>query len=185
MTRLSERVGDGSLAGGEPHGEDWAAAERGEDTLSLSGEGGGVGVGAGGAGWGEQEAALARCVSCMSKLGALSRSSTAALTPGAKHFSPAWTMEALTERTQASTSCVCDPPPRPPRPPRPARLPRLELSLSRKPNTSCACEPCADRTKTGPYENYDVPKVPSAEVRDELSSFQSIYNTLYFLHTDF
>lgn len=38
------------------------------------------------------ESALERCASCISKLGALSRSSTAANTPGTG-FSPAWTME--------------------------------------------------------------------------------------------
>ncbi|CAH2044351.1 unnamed protein product, partial [Iphiclides podalirius] len=54
--------------------------------------------GADGAPWhGTNSVMLERCMSCISKLGALSRSSTAALTPGAKHFSPAWTMEALNE----------------------------------------------------------------------------------------
>lgn len=38
------------------------------------------------------EPGLGRCASCISKLGAMSRSSTAANTPGAG-FSPAWVMD--------------------------------------------------------------------------------------------
>lgn len=128
---------------------------------------------------------LERCMSCISKLGALSRSSTAALTPGAKHFNPAWTMEALQENyPEASTSQSCDTLPseinkteevchcvsdRPPvRPPKPTRL---ELNLNKKPpmplpTQTCSC-PHVNESKVikiGPYENYDVPKLPSAEV---------------------
>jgi len=39
------------------------------------------------------ETALERCASCISKLGALSRSSTMANTPGSIGFNPAWTMD--------------------------------------------------------------------------------------------
>ncbi|KAL5244544.1 hypothetical protein ACI65C_011954 [Semiaphis heraclei] len=39
------------------------------------------------------ETALERCASCISKLGALSRSSTMANTPGSMGFNPAWTMD--------------------------------------------------------------------------------------------
>ncbi|XP_050424964.1 uncharacterized protein LOC126836042 isoform X2 [Adelges cooleyi] len=39
------------------------------------------------------ETALERCASCISKLGALSRSSTMANTPGSVGFNPAWTMD--------------------------------------------------------------------------------------------
>ncbi|XP_050525294.1 uncharacterized protein LOC126896501 isoform X2 [Daktulosphaira vitifoliae] len=39
------------------------------------------------------EIALERCASCISKLGALSRSSTMANTPGSIGFNPAWTMD--------------------------------------------------------------------------------------------
>lgn len=45
---------------------------------------------------------LERCMSCISKLGAMSRSSTvtAAMTPGAgSHFHPAWTMESVKEKS--------------------------------------------------------------------------------------
>ncbi|KAJ2940328.1 hypothetical protein O0L34_g2 [Tuta absoluta] len=117
--------------------------------------------------------ALERCMSCMSKLGALSRSSTAALTPGAKHFSPAWTMEALSEpptesntirsprlnETTASIRELNSPPPE-----RPARPARLDL-----PHT-CACDHSLDDAESsgiGPYENYDVPRLPSTEVEGE------------------
>ncbi|KAJ0174400.1 hypothetical protein K1T71_009508 [Dendrolimus kikuchii] len=119
---------------------------------------------------------LERCMSCISKLGALSRSSTAALTPGAKHFSPAWTMEAVQEAAREAPcdnvpkteeTCRCDRPPD--RPPKPNRL---ELKLNRKPPKplplqTCACaHPAAEERplRVGPYENYDVPKLPSAEV---------------------
>lgn len=134
---------------------------------------------------------LERCMSCISKLGAMSRSSTAALTPGAKHFSPAWTMEAVSEAPQKEqapsenlrpfevrpgvtnkTEDVCRCAERPPR--RPPKPTRLELNLGRKPPMplpthvcSCTHAPILDESKTskvGPYENYDVPKVPSAEV---------------------
>ncbi|KAM3955473.1 LOW QUALITY PROTEIN: uncharacterized protein ACR2FA_010621 [Aphomia sociella] len=136
---------------------------------------------------------LERCMSCISKLGALSRSSTAALTPGAKHFNPAWTMEAVNESphrepvtTDNSKSCdehsnvinkteelcYCDVPPH--RPPKPTRL---DLNLSKKPPMpppvqTCSCSHVVaveenKSSKIGPYENYDVPKVPSAEVEGE------------------
>lgn len=118
------------------------------------------------AAWGG--AALERCMSCMSKLGAMSRSSTAATTPGASMlgaalgaatpgptmpaaaaFSPAWTMDA------PAAPCRCAA--APPRPPKPEPL-------------ACACGSKARTadagSKIGPYENYDVPKVPSAEVSD-------------------
>ncbi|KAH9632367.1 hypothetical protein HF086_011867 [Spodoptera exigua] len=124
---------------------------------------------------------LERCMSCISKLGALSRSSTAALTPGAKHFNPAWTMEPVhetlpTEPAELTQHCdillsatdktddACHCPTWPERPPeRPPKPTRLELNLNRKPVPLCRCshsvpddKPC----RVGPYENYDVPKVP-------------------------
>ncbi|XP_026748648.2 uncharacterized protein LOC113509510 [Galleria mellonella] len=136
---------------------------------------------------------LERCMSCISKLGALSRSSTAALTPGAKHFNPAWTMEAVNETPHVETVaveipqscdeysniinkteelCHCDVPPH--RPPKPTRL---DLNLNKKPpmplplqTCSCSHVVCIEESKSskiGPYENYDVPKVPSAEVEGE------------------
>ncbi|CAH2984311.1 unnamed protein product [Chilo suppressalis] len=137
---------------------------------------------------------LERCMSCISKLGALSRSSTAALTPGAKHFNPAWTMEAVPEtprkeslpkenthscdinfkksnKTEELCCCSDRPPDRPPKPT------RLELNLVNKPpmplpSQTCTCGhvEAADETKNsrvGPYENYDVPRLPSAEIEGE------------------
>ncbi|XP_022823046.1 uncharacterized protein LOC111354018 [Spodoptera litura] len=124
---------------------------------------------------------LERCMSCISKLGALSRSSTAALTPGAKHFNPAWTMEPVhetlpTEPTELTQHCdillsatdktddACHCPTWPERPPeRPPKPTRLELNLNRKPVPLCRCShsvPDDKLCRVGPYENYDVPKVP-------------------------
>jgi hypothetical protein len=133
---------------------------------------------------------LERCMSCISKLGALSRSSTAALTPGAKHFNPAWTMEAVQEtphkdalpkdntqscdfnskinnKTEEPCCCLERPPNRPPKPN------RLELKTVHKPPMPLPVQMCScshvdtienKSSKVGPYENYDVPRLPSAEV---------------------
>ncbi|XP_045537299.1 uncharacterized protein LOC106714362 [Papilio machaon] len=184
----------------------WSSAERTHfqdmglgDTASVcEAEGTRCGGDAGGA-WGGAQ--LQRCRSCMCKLGALSRSSTAALTPGAKHFSPAWTMDALNENIQnfnvqndtgtgysiencealpvvsmSEEVCRCsDTPPR-----RPAKPTELELAVSSAhaphPAPRCARSRSHSQlsafteygsTKIGPYENYDVPKVPSAEIDGE------------------
>lgn len=110
-------------------------------------------------------ATLQRCRSCMSKLGAMSRSSTAA-TP-ADLFSPAWTIEPV---AGADPPCPCRPAPaRPPKPPhlQPGREPAALLP-GPTPTRSCSCSRLAARddavsAKVGPYENYDVPK-PSTEV---------------------
>ncbi|XP_026744942.1 uncharacterized protein LOC113506299 [Trichoplusia ni] len=131
---------------------------------------------------------LERCMSCISKLGALSRSSTAALTPGAKHFNPAWTMEPVnetpsTDPTELTQRCdilpsvidktedVCHCPARPDKPPdRPPKPTRLELNLNKKPDPLCRCALSVpeDRPgRVGPYENYDVPKMPYQEVEGE------------------
>lgn len=131
---------------------------------------------------------LERCMSCISKLGALSRSSTAALTPGAKHFSPAWTMEALDESEVGTTEdisnneanisakkpeefcrCSLDRPPE--RPPKPMKL---ELNLTKKPPMPLPVRSFShtqlsaigeNNLSIGPYENYDIPKIPSTEVK--------------------
>lgn len=121
---------------------------------------------------------LERCVSCISKLGALSRSSTAALTPGAKHFSPAWTMEALSEAAPADAAsgggagCLEADGPDGRGSERPTRPTCLEPALGGKapmplPTPSCICNAFSEgsaRAGVGPYENYDVPRIPCAEV---------------------
>ncbi|XP_050677144.1 uncharacterized protein LOC126973845 [Leptidea sinapis] len=130
---------------------------------------------------------LERCMSCMSKLGALSRSSTAVLTPGAKPFSPAWTMEevdesnsdelgrlnrdrdqsAIVKNNEQICSCqIIEPPERPP------KSNKLNLKLNIKPPLPLPIRSFShsqlssiqeNLSKVGPYENYDVPKIPSAE----------------------
>lgn len=197
-TRLSElNTIDQSLPPLELHGYEeggeetggispyWPSAERPHcadmglgDTASVTevedaGAWGGAGAGV----------SLERCMSCISKLGALSRSSTAALTPGAKHFSPAWTMEPVNEAlpgepTEPAPHCdtapsaadktedVCRraptlPPERPPKPTRLELRPPASALLCR-----CALSVPDERSsRVGPYENYDVPKVPYQEVK--------------------
>ncbi|CAG4973223.1 unnamed protein product [Parnassius apollo] len=179
----------------------WPSAERTDfhdmglgDTVSVNETVEGVGASQ----WnGTNSVMIERCMSCISKLGALSRSSTAALTPGAKHFSPAWTMEELSENLQSNNGlngdtkscealpilnttenkteeiCCCTDKP-PIRPPKPTKL---ELNLNKVSNIPMASRSRsyshlsalaeAKAIKVGPYENYDVPKVPSAEVDGE------------------
>lgn len=116
---------------------------------------------------------LERCASCMSKLGALSRSSTAALTPGAKHFSPAWTMEALGEAATARGSETEGPEIHAPeRPPRAAGLEPGAKAPMPLPPPSCVCNSLPEgppRAGVGPYENYDVPRIPCTEVRSSFA----------------
>ncbi|XP_045774631.1 uncharacterized protein LOC123873693 [Maniola jurtina] len=172
----------------------WPSAERTHqfqdmglgDTASVNETMDGTDVGP----WnGNGNVMLERCMSCMSKLGALSRSSTAALTPGAKHFSPAWTMDAVGEihnddaavgsdgpvvGKKTEEVCRCAPERPPERPPKPVRL---ELNLTRKPPMPLPARSFShshlasigenNATSIGPYENYDVPKIPSAEVEGE------------------
>ncbi|XP_041982530.1 uncharacterized protein LOC121735695 [Aricia agestis] len=141
------------------------------DTASVCGT-----AGAGDGPWGG--VALERCMSCISKLGALSRSSTAALTPGARHFAPAWTMDAVDEAAGEHPSparddvCQCSarPPERPPKPTRPEpagpRKPPMPLPI-RSFSHAHLSSIGEDTANLGPYENYDVPKIPSAEVDGE------------------
>lgn len=170
----------------------WPSAERNQfpdmglgDTVSVhEGDSGDATAWRNGVG----NVTLERCMSCISKLGAMSRSSTAALTPGAKHFSPAWTMEpvhesipdivthcdSLPSATEKTEVCRCDERPNQP-PDRPPKPTRLDLNLNRRLIT-CSCPhtaPADDKSsRVGPYENYDVPKLPSTEV---------ILNTFLFL----
>ncbi|XP_045500788.1 uncharacterized protein LOC123698253 [Colias croceus] len=177
----------------------WPSAERSNyddnmglgDTASVNE----MGDGTDNTPWsGNANVMLERCMSCISKLGALSRSSTAALTPGAKHFSPAWTMEevdegrsdVVTDEMVRSTDklprfvskteqvCRCSVERVPDRPPKPTKL---DLKLTRKPPMPLPVRSFShahlssiqenSSSKIGPYENYDVPKIPSAEVDGE------------------
>ncbi|XP_037301219.1 uncharacterized protein LOC119191415, partial [Manduca sexta] len=52
---------------------------------------------------GADHVTLERCYNCLTKLGAISRSSTVALTPGTT-FNPAWTMEAVPESNSDNSS---------------------------------------------------------------------------------
>ena len=132
---------------------------------------------------GADHVTLERCNNCLTKLGAISRSSTVALTP-ANTFNPAWTMEAVPESNSDNSSnsteyltpraikksleaCQCKekPPERPPKPARmdqkkpPAPLPVQACSCSLNDNNYPTNNP-----KVGPYENYDVPKTTHTEV---------------------
>ncbi|CAK1555479.1 unnamed protein product [Leptosia nina] len=132
---------------------------------------------------GADHVTLERCSNCQSKLGAISRSSTVALTPGTT-FNPEWTMEAVpgssSDNSSNSTeyltpreinkncnSCSCKdrPPDRPPKPTQfdqkkpPAPLPHL-CDFSKDDDSI----PAMHNAKVGPYENYDVPKTLHSEI---------------------
>ncbi|CAG9129414.1 unnamed protein product [Plutella xylostella] len=134
---------------------------------------------------GADHVTLERCTNCLTKLGAISRSSTVALDPET-NFKPAWTMEAgpepcssensskdteyLTPRAirknlESSCSCKDRPPHRPPKPNHleqkkpPAPLPAQACSCAMNDNTTIVNNP-----KVGPYENYDVPKTTHTEI---------------------
>ncbi|VVD00296.1 unnamed protein product [Leptidea sinapis] len=124
---------------------------------------------------GADHVTLERCSNCLSKFGAVSRSSTIAISPE-NTFNPEWKMENATEpqfndlsngseylnpqmlNKQESCNCHEYPPDRPPKPTQfdvkkpPAPLP--PTSYYSKENK----KPYSFNTKVGPYENYDVPK---------------------------
>ncbi|XP_050677115.1 uncharacterized protein LOC126973817 [Leptidea sinapis] len=124
---------------------------------------------------GADHVTLERCSNCLSKFGAVSRSSTIAISPE-NTFNPEWKMENATEpqfndlsngseylnpqmlNKQESCNCHECPPDRPPKPTQfdvkkpPAPLP--PTSYYSKENK----KPYSFNTKVGPYENYDVPK---------------------------
>lgn len=124
---------------------------------------------------------LERCNNCLTKLGAISRSSTVALTPGT-HFNPAWTMEAVPESSSDNSSnsteyltpraikkslegCQCKEKP-PLRPPKPTHLEQKKPPAP-LPFQECTCalnDNYLSNPKVGPYENYDVPKTVHTEV---------------------
>ncbi|XP_037301920.1 uncharacterized protein LOC119192189, partial [Manduca sexta] len=129
---------------------------------------------------GADHVTLERCYNCLTKLGAISRSSTVALTPGTT-FNPAWTMEAVPESNSDNSSnsteyltpraitktidaCHCERPPV--RPPKPAHM-EQKKPIAPPPPQSCSCmndNHVVNNPKVGPYENYDVPKVSHVEV---------------------
>ncbi|XP_045488941.1 uncharacterized protein LOC110993896 [Pieris rapae] len=118
---------------------------------------------------------LERCSNCQSKLGAVSRLSTVALTPGT-NFQPEWTMEAvpgsssdnssnsteyLTPRDVKKNLNTCNCKDRPPdRPPKPAHFDqkRPPALLPQQPSHNYLKDEDVHNPKVGPYENYDVPK---------------------------
>lgn len=131
---------------------------------------------------GADHVTLERCSNCLTKLGAMSRSSTVALTPST-HFNPAWTMDAVPESSSDSSSnnteyltprmirknleaCHCKekPPQRPPKPANfeqkkpPAPLPQQGCGYAVDENNFPVGNP-----KVGPYENYDIPKTTHTE----------------------
>ncbi|XP_045500726.1 uncharacterized protein LOC123698175 [Colias croceus] len=133
---------------------------------------------------GADHVTLERCSNCQSKLGAISRSSTVALTPETS-FNPEWTMEAVPETHSDNSSnsaeyltpraikknlnhCTCQdrPPDRPPKPSQfdqrkpPAPLPQQSCSCTKNDEVPVPVH----NPKVGPYENYDVPKTLHAEI---------------------
>ncbi|XP_066140538.1 uncharacterized protein [Euwallacea fornicatus] len=98
-------------------------------------------------GW--NQPSIERCMSCISKLGAMSRSSTATVTVGPTLGTPCW--EHTCDRHSISSSsdssgwsqAVTRPPQRPPKP----------GSSSPSPKKPAAPPPLS-------YDNYDVPKIP-------------------------
>ncbi|RVE42495.1 hypothetical protein evm_012854 [Chilo suppressalis] len=132
---------------------------------------------------GADHVTLERCNNCLTKLGAMSRSSTVALTPTA-HFNPAWTMEAVPESSSDNSSnsteyltprairktleaCHCKEKP-PLRPPKPSHMEQKKLP-AQLPVNECQClsnDNYLNNPKVGPYENYDVPKTTHTEVEN-------------------
>ncbi|KAM3956981.1 uncharacterized protein ACR2FA_009029 [Aphomia sociella] len=133
---------------------------------------------------GADHVTLERCNNCLTKLGAISRSSTVALTPGT-HFNPAWTMEAVPESSSDNSSnsteyltpktirktleaCQCNEKP-PQRPPKPIHLEQKKPAAPLPPS-NCSCSKndniYINNPKVGPYENYDVPKATHTEVEN-------------------
>ncbi|XP_075980013.1 uncharacterized protein LOC142979135 [Anticarsia gemmatalis] len=131
---------------------------------------------------GADHVTLERCNNCLTKLGALSRSSTVALTPGTT-FNPAWTMEPVAESSSDNSSnsteyltprairknleqCQCKDRP-PERPPKPAHLDQKKPPAP-LPAQGCSCAVNdnypINNPKVGPYENYDVPKTTHVEI---------------------
>lgn len=92
-------------------------------------------------GWNPQ---IERCMSCISKLGALSRSSTATVTIGAPCWEHACDRHSLSSGSDSSgwSQAVTRPPARPPRN-CPSPSPKKAMSV-------------AGTT----YDNYDIPKIP-------------------------
>ncbi|CAH1154503.1 unnamed protein product [Phaedon cochleariae] len=86
---------------------------------------------------------IERCMSCISKLGAMSRSSTAtAGTPCWEHTCDRHSVSSSSDSSGWSQA-VIKPPARPPKPPQGAPTPKKPLPLP-----------------TPAYDNYDVPKIP-------------------------
>ncbi|KAF2896188.1 hypothetical protein ILUMI_09984 [Ignelater luminosus] len=87
---------------------------------------------------------IERCMSCISKLGALSRSSTTATTPGVPCWEHSCDRHSLSSGSDCSgwSQTVTKPPARPPKPP--SMSPQKKVSSPPPPS----------------YENYDIPRIP-------------------------
>lgn len=90
-------------------------------------------------GWNPQ---IERCMSCISKLGAMSRSSTATVTIGAPCWEHACDRHSISSGSDSSgwSQAVTRPPARPPR----------ACSSPKKPHLTTGTT----------YDNYDIPKIP-------------------------
>ncbi|XP_049818558.1 uncharacterized protein LOC109603900 isoform X2 [Aethina tumida] len=88
---------------------------------------------------------IERCMSCISKLGAMSRSSTATVTIGAPCWEHTCDRHSISSSSDSSgwSQAVTKPPARPPKPP----------SASPSPKKPAVPPPST-------YDNYDVPKIP-------------------------
>lgn len=89
---------------------------------------------------------IERCMSCISKLGAMSRSSTATVTIGAPCWEHTCDRHSISSSSDSSgwSQTVTKPPARPPKPsasPSPKKINNMTPSV-------------------GSYENYDIPKIP-------------------------
>lgn len=101
---------------------------------------------------------IERCMSCISKLGALSRSSTATVTIGAPCWEHACDRHSISSGSDSSgwSQTVTRPPARPPR-------------------TCPSPSPKKGPTTTGTvYENYDIPKIPYPVVSKALRCFHHL-----------
>ncbi|CAH1966961.1 unnamed protein product [Acanthoscelides obtectus] len=104
-------------------------------------------------GWGPPP--IERCMSCISKLGAMSRSSTATVTVGAtpcwEHTCDRHSISSSSDSSSGWSQAVTRPPARPPKPPG---------SVGAATSTSGSTDSPTKAPSPPSYDNYDVPKIP-------------------------